>query len=138
MKTIKEFSSKSHINAALIRAVVKQCGGFDSFKELSHDVCNHGADGGFRGFIYYTETCEFFRLNREHIKLALCNMADDLGESMIDMVRGFNCLGKDDYSVDDVALTLFADKRHENTQVANACAWFALEEVARSYCDLSE
>ena len=38
-----------------------------------------------------------------------------------------------DYTADEVARTLYGAKRDADTQIANACAWFALEEVCRSY-----
>jgi len=67
-------------------------------------------------------------------------MADDLGEELISMVRGFNCLGSrtsgPDYTADEVARTLYGAKRDVDTQIANACAGFAVEEVCRSYMNV--
>ena len=40
------------MNTELIKAVIRQLGG----KEALEDVYNHGADGGFSGFTYYSET----------------------------------------------------------------------------------
>ena len=48
MKTLKEFTEKSHINESLVRAVVRQSGGWEDFKEKALDVANHGAYAGFR------------------------------------------------------------------------------------------
>ena len=67
MKTLslKQLIEKSgHIDPKLIRAVVNQFGGWESFKESAEDVTNHGIDGGYGGFVYYNETCAFFKRNR--------------------------------------------------------------------------
>ncbi len=40
---LKDFVRKSHIEPTLIRAVVRQIGGFEEFKERAPDVVNHGA-----------------------------------------------------------------------------------------------
>lgn len=41
--TLKAFIEASHINATLIRAVVRQAGGWESFVEDAENICNHGA-----------------------------------------------------------------------------------------------
>ena len=53
------------------------------------------------------------------------------------MVQGFNCLGKD-YTMTEIGRTLYGNKSQHNTYVANALAWFALEEVANAYADFLE
>lgn len=128
--------SAGNIPENLIRATIRQSGGWGEFKEHAPDVTNHGADGGFSGFIDYTDTLEFTRKNRADI-VALCeHLAEDIGESgPVALVRGFNCLK--DSTEAEVASTLYG-KGDEDTQVSNALAWFALEEVARAYCDTFE
>lgn len=133
--TIREFARQSHINELLIRAVIRQCGGWESFQEMAQDVTNHGAAGGFHGFIYYTDTCSFYTRNRGHILAALRTLADDLGENVIDLVGGFNCL-KDGCTSEEVGETLYGPPSKHDTQVANALAWFALEEVSRSFTEM--
>lgn len=139
MKTkasITAIINRSNIPAKLVRAVVSQSGGWESFKEHAPDVANHGASGGFPGWTYYTETGAFTRRNRALI-VELCEtMAKDLGESgPVALVQGFNCLK--DATEGEVALTLYG-KGNGDAQVTNALAWFALEEVARAYVDLIE
>lgn len=56
---VTEFCNESHISAELIRAVVRQAGGWADFKEMARDVANHGADAGFHGFTYYHDTESF-------------------------------------------------------------------------------
>lgn len=139
MKTIKQFAAASHINESLIRAVIRQCGGWDSFKEIAQDVTKHGADAGFHGFIYYIETVGFYQKNREIINEFTADQARDFGMDSFQMVSGFNCLRGNTTSY-EVAETMYGPKKWVDSpkgtyQVANALAWFALEEVCRSYVD---
>jgi hypothetical protein len=135
MNTIKSFCEKSHIPAPLIRAVISQVGGWGCFKDAARDVTNHGADGGFSGFTYYTDTCAFFTRNKSAIIETAENMASDLGESLYKMIAGFNCLK---ISEGEAAEGIHNARSKHAMQVRNALTWFALEEVSRSYCDLIE
>jgi len=135
MKTIKEFCEKSHLDAAIIRAVVRQAGGWESFSSMADDVTNHGADGGFSGFIYYTETVKFTASNKAAILAMAQQMASDLGEPLYKMIAGFNCLK---ITEGEAAEAIHNPRSEERTQVFNALAWFALEEVSRSYSDQLE
>ncbi len=135
MKTVKAFVAQSHIPAALIRAVVRQIGGWAEFKERAQDVANHGADGGFSGFTYYTETVAFAKRQRTNILAMAGDQASDFGSnSVYSLIAGFNCLGE--YSATDVAEAIHNPRSTNGQQVLNALAWYALEETARSYTDL--
>lgn len=114
------------ITDTLRRAVIRRVG-----RDSLTDVANHGAAGGYPGFCYYTDTCAFYAKHQKDIVQAVEEMADDLGDSPVSMVRGFNCLGAADYTESEVARTLYGTKSQHQQQVANALAWFALEEVAR-------
>lgn len=139
MKTIKAFAEQSHIDETLIRAVVRQAGGWDSFKEMAEDVANHGADGGFHGFIYYTDTVKFAEQNKTELNNLARSMASDLGEpGGYSLIAGFNCLKRLELNGDTVADAMMDTDHEDHTQVMNALAWFALEEVSRSYTDLME
>ena len=112
-------------------AVLEQLG-FDSLdddaKDTLSDISNHGVDGGFNGFIYYSDTVEFFDNNRNLVLSELNQFADELGESAIDIVKGFKCLNGDyDSEVEQVIMNL---DDSDNTTVKNALAWFAAEHVA--------
>jgi hypothetical protein len=137
MKSIKEFAKQSHINESIIRAVVRQIGGWEYFQQTAPDVSSYGAAGGFSGFTMYTDTEAFFHRNRADIISMSKEMADQLGEGVLEMVQSFGCLGKD-YTLDEIGVTLYGTKRNSQTQIANALAWFALEEVCRSYVDILE
>lgn len=137
MKTMQAFIKASHIDGALIRAVVRQIGGWALFKEHAEDVTRHGADTGWHGFTYYADTAAFYARNRAAIAKAVEQLADDLGEGAVELVRNFNCL-RGTCSIEEVALTLYGTPRQHGAGTANALAWFALEEVCRSYYDLCE
>jgi len=135
--TQKKLIESTCIPAALVRATVRQCGGWDNFTDRACDVANHGAAGGFSGFIYYPETVAFTRRNRAAIAELCESMAEEIGAGgAVALVRGFNCL-KGDYTEGEVARTLYGTGDGEQI-VANALAWFALEETARAYVDLIE
>lgn len=134
MPTLKKFIAESHIDAKLVRAVVRQIGGWESFTNYAPDVARHGADGGFSGFIYYCDTVPFAKKNRKEIVELAKNIADDFGEGVFKMIAGFRCLSGD-YSEGEIAEAIYNSKSENNTQVLNALAWFALEEVCRSYVD---
>lgn len=135
-KTIKNFTEYSSIDAKLIRAVVRQSGGWLSFQESAPDIAKHGISGGFSGWIYYTETCEFYAKNQEAIVALAEQWADDFNISPISFVAGFRCLDADDEP--NGGKTLYGNKRQHDTTIANALAWFAAEEVARAFVDWSE
>jgi len=132
---LNQFIEKSHLDADLIRAVVRQSGGWNSFKEMAEDIANHGVDGGFHGWIYYTDTVAFTQRNKATIMAAAKAMADDLGESTYGMIACFNCLKMQS---DEVAEAIHNPRSDDRTQVFNALAWFAAEEVARSFVDCNE
>jgi hypothetical protein len=110
------------LQTAVIRRV-----GLDSLQ----DVASHGADGGFAGFTYYSDTCAFYAKHQTRIVALVEEMASDMGESPTNLVAGFRCLNGD-YSEAEVGRTLYGPKKGHETQIANALAWFALEEVAHS------
>lgn len=131
--TLSRFLVHSHINPSLVRAVVRQAGGWKAFKEMARDVTEYGADAGFSGFIYYTETVRFTNLNKKTIISFARNVSGDLGVSLYKMVSDVGCL-KITVAEADSAIHEPGHELHD--QVFNALAWFALEEVARSYDDM--
>ena len=78
------------------------------------DAANYGASGGFNGFIYYTDTVEFFDNNEDLIVEYAQQIAEEVGyKSWLEMADNF----KTDTS--------------DMTRLKNAMSWFALEEVGR-------
>lgn len=140
MLTLDTFTSKSFTPAALTAAVVAQLGGWEDFTEHAADVVNHGADGRFSGFTYYTDTVPFAVANLPAIRESLKEQADDEGSSAVEIVNTFRCLKNYDHGLDDVAAALFAPDADDDCHslILNALAWYALEEVSRAYADAME
>lgn len=139
IKTLADFCEASHLDSALIRATVRQFGGWESFKESARDVTNHGIDGGFHGFIYNRDTEAFAKRNRALIAELADQQAREMGEGdAIALIRGFNCFRGQDISSAVIGRALYAGKQDDDAEnILNALAWYAGEEVCRSYCDLT-
>ena len=135
-KTLKNFIEYSSIDAELIRAVIRQSGGWQSFQESAPDIANHGITSGFSGWIYYKDTCQFYEKNQSTIVKLVEYQSDEFGyQSAQDMIKGFRCL---DATLSEIGYTLYGNKRQHDATIANALAWFAAEEVARSFVDWIE
>lgn len=115
-------------------AIVDQLGlSFTEVDELMttlNDIQSHGIDGGFGGFIYYSDTVEFAEQNMDDIIDIARDMADSLGlDGPYSLIADFACLG-DGYTADSVADAINKPEHEDRTQVLNAMAWFAAEEFA--------
>lgn len=124
----------------LIEAVIEQLG-YDPAEENEEltgtlsDIRSHGIDGGYSGFIYYTDTHKFAIDNRKQIVALLDEMADDMGIEVNDMVAGFGVFRNSPMDKEDKR-----DLRNylgggpvEQGTITNVMAWFAAEEVARMF-----
>jgi len=113
----------------LQRAVKRQLGSdtMEEFIETLQDVARGSAADGYSGFIYYAETVDFTRRNRALIWEQLKEDSDNFGQSVADMVCGFNCFKG--YTPNEILAGLYG--RGENvTTIYNGLAWYALESVA--------
>ena len=108
-------------------------------KELStqfENCAEHGADIGIPGFIYYSETVSFFTFNREDIVNHMEQTAAELGTDIISMVQDFGVFrfsGKPTPSEIGKALWDSGQQWDELINLYNVFAWYALEEVARTW-----
>jgi len=130
MKTKKQVLKENENMAVLINAVISRIG----MNSVS-DVNNHGADTGFSGFIYYSETHKFAIRYRKQICVMLENMADDMGEDIIAMVGSFGVFrnfGMDSDDKKDLYRYLSGAKVDQGA-ITNVMAWFALEEVCHYF-----
>jgi hypothetical protein len=137
--TLSALCEQSNIPATLIRAVVRQMGGWESFTESARDICRHGINGGFNGFIYNADTEPFAKRNRAAIAEMAEAQASDFGTSVTEMVQGFGCFRNGTKPTDsEIGLALYAGKEKDDSPpILNALAWYAGEEVAREYCRLT-
>jgi hypothetical protein len=138
--TLKTLTNSSNIPTPLIRAVVRQLGGWDCFTDSAPDIANHGIDGGFHGFIYYKDTIAFAKRNRAHIAEMAKEQASDFGTSVVEMIQSFGCFrngSKPDEA--SICTAIYGGRAQEDTDtVLNALAWYAGEEVARAFQDMTE
>jgi hypothetical protein len=111
-------------------------GGLENIKSLSAtlaDCAKHGADGGFPGFTYYSDTLTFFRRNRQDIVKNLEILAEELGEDSISMVQHFGVfrhgIPPNPASVGR-ALWGTGKLKDDLTSLYNVFAWFCLEEIS--------
>ena len=126
--------NSTNIPETLVRAVVRQMGGWESFKEKAPDITRHGIGGGYHGFIYYSDTIPFAKRNRKAILEMATEQARQFGEGLVEMIKGFRCL--DGATETEIVEGLAGNTDH--TQVPNALAWYAGEVVARAYCEMTE
>jgi hypothetical protein len=106
----------------LTRAVIEQFGSADDFLEFAQDIAEHGCDAGWSGFIYYHDTTRFYDLNERIIWDALCDDAENLGVSPMQMIAGFT----------------IADQITDIASFKNVLAWYALERAANEIVSLEE
>tara|TARA_R110001583_G_scaffold160809_2_gene312686 strand:+ start:405 stop:809 length:405 start_codon:yes stop_codon:yes gene_type:complete len=110
----------------------------DEIDSTMSDIRNHGADGGFSGFIYHSETCKFARDNMAEIYRHAKDQAAEFGTDPLEMIAGFNCL-HGDFPSFEIASVIHDDiddaTRNDGADVAilNALAWYALEEAAQHW-----
>lgn len=136
MKTKKEVLTENPQYKRLINAVISNIG-----MDAVEDVNRHGISGGFGGFIYYNDTCKFFKTYKKDILKMAEEMSQQLGESdMLGMIQNFNCLSSGDYrnrkpnyTQTEIAQAIFSGRGERVTQIQNAMAWFAAEEVCRMF-----
>lgn len=127
----------------LTMAVYNQlgCDSADEFREVCSDICSHGMEAGFGSFIYTKDCAEFFTANRDAIIGRIKSDYRDCGcESVVDMIKGFNCLKNawcDEY---EFAAYRLLSGGHPQTgdeyRIAEVLAWYAAEEVAREIVDI--
>jgi len=112
----------------LKRAVMRQFGDSEYFYESVPDIVNYGASGGVSGFIYYSDTVNFTKRNKDKIMQSLTELSDDLGESIVSMLSHWQCLKG--MSQCEIMEGLYNPRSDNKTTVYNAIAWYALEDVA--------
>ena len=135
---MSDFLKAANTDPKLTAAVIRQFGGWDDFQECANDVANHGIDGGYRGFIYYSETVAF---SQKHKKLIIENIqqfSEEIRENFAKVIADFNCLRNTGIKENDVIMALMSPRSCDEDvlrQVYNALAWDAGETVAHEYVD---
>ena len=119
--------NSTSIPESLVRAVVRQMGGWQSFRESAPDICRHGIDGGFHGFITYTDTMRFAKKNKEEIRQLAIDQAQEFGIGVVEMIKGFNCFRNNAPSESEIIDGLAGIAHPMGVNVLNALAWYAGE-----------
>lgn len=136
--TIAKMIANSNIDARVIRGVIRQFGGFDSFKESARDIARYGAASGWAGFTYHRDTVPFGKRHKAALLDRCKEFAQDCygaDATVFQVIAGFGCVS---LTAEEVAEAIYNPRSDNQTEVFNALAWYALEEVARLYDDLSE
>ena len=110
-----------------------------TFSELStqfENCAEYGANIGISGFIYYSDTLAFFRKHRCDIVSYMEQSAAEMGTDIISMVQGFGVFRNSDKpEVSEVGKALWDSSQYwpELSSLYNVFAWYALEEVSRTW-----
>ena len=134
MKTTKQVITDYPQYKKLINAVLRQLGSKDDIE----NIYKNGIDGGYCGFIYYTETHNFAIKNRKAIIELLEELAFHLyDDDVVEMVKSFNAFRRNGMDKDELKdlYRYLGGAKVEQGSITNIMAWFAAEEVARMFCD---
>lgn len=119
----------------LQQKVINQLG-YDELNEESaqtlHDMAKYGIDGGYGGFIYYSETCQFFEDNKDLIMAQLLEDRWSIGySSLTEMLSSFKCLiDVDTYNIEQFLINPDDESNEDEITLKNGLAWYAAETVA--------
>ena len=96
-----------------------------------NDIARYGADFGFVGFTYYSDTCKFFDNNKDLIMKQLLEDRINIGyNSLTDMLSSFKCFKDvDNYNIEAFLINSDDENNEEQTTLKNGLAWYALETV---------
>ena len=120
----------------LQQRVIEQLSGESELNEDNtstlKDVASYGADAGFVGFTYYSDTCKFFDDNKELIFKQLLDDRINIGyNSLTEMLSSFRCFKDvDTYDIEAFLINSDDESNNEQTTLKNGLAWYALETVA--------
>lgn len=137
--TLETFVASTSIPESLVCAVVAQLGGPENFMEAAPQIAEHGIDGGWTGFTYHNDTERFTKTHFPAIAKMASEQAEELGMGLFEMIRGFRCFGGDPITDEEIGLALYrGENTDEGTNMLNALAWYAGEEVCRAYVGFCE
>ncbi len=133
MKSKKQVLADNATYKTLINGVINQLGGMERIP----DINAHGIDGGYGGFIYYSDTHKFAMRYRKIIVRLLEESADQFGEEVVKMVSGFGVFRRSPMDNEDrkELYRYLGGGKCEQSSITNLMAWFAAEEVCRMFED---
>jgi hypothetical protein len=110
----------------------------EEFKELSgifKDCSEHGAKGGFSGFVCSHDTTTFFIKNRQDIADHMEQTAVEMGMDIFSMVQSFGVFRDTDKpSAGEIGKALWGSQLSSKfSDLYNVFAWYALEEISNTW-----
>jgi len=110
----------------------------EDFKELSGillNCSNHGANVGFSGFIYYSDTIPFYKKHRHDIVSHMEQTAAELGTDIISMVQSFGVFHNSQKPTpSEIGKALWGSfHKQDLATLYNVFAWYALEEISHAW-----
>lgn len=124
----------------LEQAIIEQLGyesiDDEELKQTLADVCRGGGNAGWGGFTYCAEMEDFFKSNKKAIVDHLKEQASDFGsDSLIGMIKGFNCLKDSGVTEDEIGAILYGSKYDGEmaSSIIDALCWAVLEDLAFQY-----
>ena len=131
MTTQTKFISGCSLPPKLVSAVVCQAGGWSNFKNLAKQVTDHGADAGWPGFTFHSDTIKFAKRHMRWILEIVKSQAAEQGICFLEMIQSFRCIKGS--TVEEIGETIWGNSNQLDTTVANGLAWYSLEEVCQAY-----
>lgn len=130
MKTKAEVIRENSQYKSLINAVIKNIG-IDNVENIN----SHGIAGGYSGFIYYSDTHKFAIKHQKDIVTMLEEMADSMGQDVVEMVSGFGVFRNSPMDQGDKKdlYKYLAGVKPSQGAITNVVAWFAAEEICRMF-----
>jgi hypothetical protein len=109
--------------SGLANAVIKQIGGWQTFKELAGDIVKGGAAAGWPGFIYLNDIKSFYKNNNVYIVSAWESEAFEYGVDVTAITPAHVV----DYQVVETT----------HPPIVEKLVWFALELIAKEYMEVA-
>lgn len=130
ISTKKQVLADNSEYKTLINAVISRIG-----MDNVENVINNGIDGGYSGFIYYSDTHAFAMRYRKLIVKMLEEQASDFGQEVVEMVSGFGVFRRSPMDNEDrkELYKYLGGGRCQQSTITNLMAWFAAEEVCRMF-----
>ena len=136
---MNDFLKAAKTNHKLIGAVIRQFGGWETFKEKAMDVANYGISGGFCGFIYYDETVSFAKKHKKLIIESIQQLADNVGEeSFTKLIANSESWKSSGITENELIMALMYPESCDDRTIMlvySELAWYVGETAAQEYVD---
>jgi len=131
--------SKSTVNNVIRALGYPLHGSGELFTDLScqfENCAENGAKAVYRSFTCQNENKAFYKANRQDIVNHMENLAEEIGTDIISMVQCFGVFrNSTPPTASEIGRALWGSFNHKNdfTALYNVFAWYALEEVSRTW-----